>query len=57
MNGMSMGSGNFGFSHFGMGAMGVKDYRQQPYPVDVISSQLNGRPNGMAGARQYHHCR
>ncbi|KAL1514585.1 hypothetical protein AB1Y20_003679 [Prymnesium parvum] len=44
MNGMAMN--NFGFGTMGMG---MKDMRQQAYPVDVISSQLYNRQAGIAG--------
>ena len=42
------GMGSFGVGSTGMGAV-MKEFRQQPYPVDVISSQLYGRLSSMQG--------
>ena len=40
------GMGSFGVGSTGMGAV-MKEFRQQPYPVDVISLQLYDRLSGM----------
>lgn len=38
----------------GFGSMGSKELRQQPYPVDVISSQLYNRLGGVPGGGHEH---
>ena len=47
-----MGGGQGGMG--GFGSMGSKELRQQPYPVDVISSQLYNRLGGVPGGGHEH---